>query len=135
MVIAVTYDKETGNVGEHFGHAEFFKLYEVEDGKILDSAVVSPFGQGHDAVVATMEDYSVVVVICQGIGDGAINGLAEAGISVCPNVTGPADDAIEAFFAGKLQIQMASNCDCHEGGSCCGGADSSCGSGCGGCCH
>ena len=47
MVVAVTYDKETGNVGQHFGHADFFKLYENENGKILDSSVVSPFGQGH----------------------------------------------------------------------------------------
>lgn len=135
MVIAVTYDKDTGNIGQHFGHAEFFKLYEVENGKIMDSAVVSPFGQGHEAVVATMEDYSVALVICQNIGDGAMAGLAAAGIAVCPNVTGSADDAIEAFFAGNLQIMTTSNCDCHDGGSCCGGEDSSCASGCGGCCH
>ncbi len=129
MVIAVTYDKETGNVGQHFGHAEFFKLYEVEDGKMMDSAVVSPFGQGHEAVVATMEDYSVALIICQSIGDGAIAGLSEAGIAVCPNVTGAADDAIEAFLAGNLQIQAVANCDY------CGGSDAGCGSGCGGCCH
>lgn len=134
MVIAVTYDKETGQVGPHFGHAEFFKLYEVENGRILDSAVVAPFGQGHDAVVATMEDYSVVLVICQNIGEGALLGLSQAGIAVCPNVTGAADDAVAAFLQGQLQIQTVSNCDCSDGGSCCGSAEG-CGSGCGGCCH
>ena len=136
MVIAVTYDKETGNVGQHFGHAEYFKLYEVENGRIMDSAVVQPFGRGHEAVVATMEDYSVALVICQNIGDGAMNGLAQAGIAVCPDVEGAADDAIEAFMQGNLQIRMAPNCDCdHTEGSCCGGSDAGCGSGCGGCCH
>ena len=35
MVVAVTYDKETGNVGQHFGHADFFKLYEIENGNIF----------------------------------------------------------------------------------------------------
>lgn len=41
MVVAITYDKETGNVGQHFGHADFFKLYEIENGRIMDSAVVA----------------------------------------------------------------------------------------------
>ena len=33
MKIAVTYDN--GTVFQHFGRTEFFKVYEVEDGKIL----------------------------------------------------------------------------------------------------
>ena len=33
MKIAVTY--ENGNVFQHFGHTEEFKVYDVEDGKIL----------------------------------------------------------------------------------------------------
>lgn len=136
MVVAVTYDKETGNVGQHFGHADFFKLYEIENGKIMDSAVVSPFGQGHEAVASTMEDYSVSLVICQNIGDGALQALSAYGIAVYPNVEGLADDAIEAFMQGSLPIADALNCDCdHSTGGCCGGSDGACGSGCGGCCH
>ena len=136
MVVAVTYDKETGNVGQHFGHADFFKLYEIENGKIMDSAVVSPFGQGHEAVASTMEDYSVSLVICQNIGDGALQALSAYGIAVCPNVEGLADDAIEAFMQGSLLITDALNCDCdHSTGGCCLGSEGACGSGCGGCCH
>ncbi len=135
MVIAVTYDKETGRIGQHFGHAEYFKLYEVEDGRIMDSAVVKPMGQGHDAVVATMMDYSVALVICRNIGDGAMQGLTAAGISVCPNVDGMADDAIEALFQGSLQITDVASCGCDHttGHSCCGHAGS-CGTP-GSCCH
>ena len=88
MVVAITYDKETGNVGQHFGHADFFKLYEIENGRIMDSAVVAPFGQGHEAVASTMDDYSVSLVICQNIGDGAMQALSAYGIAVCPNVEG-----------------------------------------------
>ena len=32
MKIAVTYDN--GNIFQHFGKTEFFKVYEVEDGKV-----------------------------------------------------------------------------------------------------
>ena len=40
MKIAVTYD-ENGQVFQHFGHCPQFKFYEVEDGKILSSEVIS----------------------------------------------------------------------------------------------
>lgn len=130
MVIAVSYDNETGNVGKHFGHADYFKLYEIENGKIIDQAVIQPFGQGHEAVVNTMMEYRVTLVICQGIGAEAMTGLQDLGISVCSNVEGLADDAVEAFMQGTLQINLAPSCDC--GGDC----GSGCGGGCsGGCCH
>ena len=32
MTIAVTYEKETGNVFQHFGKTEYFKLYQIEVG-------------------------------------------------------------------------------------------------------
>ena len=134
MVVAITYNKETAEVGEHFGHAEYFKLYEIWDNKVVESAVIEPFGQGHEAVVQTMEDYMVTVVICRGIGDGAIQGLNALGISVCPNVEGQADDALEAFLNGQLPVATTASCNCsgHDHGGSCG---ESCGSGCGGCCH
>ena len=37
MKIAVTY--ENGMVFQHFGHSEQFKIYEVEDGKIIASEI------------------------------------------------------------------------------------------------
>ena len=48
MKIAVTY--ENGNVFQHFGHTEQFKLYDVEDGKVVSSQVVDTNGSGHGAL-------------------------------------------------------------------------------------
>lgn len=135
MVLAVTYDTETGNIGEHFGHADHFKLYEIYDGKVQDSAVVEPFGTGHDSVVYTLNEYNVTLVFCSGIGDGAIKGLKEAGIQCVPGLEGNADEKVEAFIRGEVAIPMdyASNCGSEAGGSCC--DSDSCSAGCGGCCH
>ena len=36
MRIAVTY--ENGEIFQHFGHTEQFKLYDIEDGKIVSIA-------------------------------------------------------------------------------------------------
>ena len=39
MKIAVTY--ENGEIFQHFGHTEQFKLYEVSGGKLLHTQAVS----------------------------------------------------------------------------------------------
>ncbi len=134
MVVAIVYDNETGNVAGHFGHAKNFKLYEIEDGRILDSAVVEPIGQGHDAVIMTMLDYSVSVVISSSMGEHAAEGLQNAGIAICPNVEGRADDAIEALMNGSLQV-LAGDVEyagCASSSGCCGDS-ATCGSSCAGC--
>lgn len=53
MRIAVTYDD--GDVFQHFGHSEFFKVYEVEDGKVVSSEVVGSDGQNLNFKIELME--------------------------------------------------------------------------------
>ncbi len=48
MRIAVTY--ENGQVFQHFGHTERFKMYDVENGEVTLSAVVNTVGSGHGAL-------------------------------------------------------------------------------------
>lgn len=42
MKIAVTY--ENGNIFQHFGHTAQFKIYTVENGKVVSSEVVDTNG-------------------------------------------------------------------------------------------
>ena len=44
MKIAVTYDN--GNIFQHFGRTEFFKVYEVENGSVVSSEVIGSNGCG-----------------------------------------------------------------------------------------
>lgn len=48
MKIAVTYDN--GQIFQHFGHCQNFKIYQVEDGKILSSQIIDAAGSGHGAL-------------------------------------------------------------------------------------
>ena len=48
MKIAVAY--ENGQIFQHFGHTEQFKLYEAVDGKITHAKVVDTNGSGHGAL-------------------------------------------------------------------------------------
>lgn len=38
---------EDGNIFQHFGHAERFKLYDVENSAIISAQIVNSNGSGH----------------------------------------------------------------------------------------
>lgn len=111
MRIAVTYDN--GNVFQHFGHTEQFKLYEVEDGKILNSRILGSGDAGHEALADLLTDNKVEILICGGIGPGAVQALAYYGIMVCGGAYGDCDAAVQSFISGTLEYSSAPNCDHH----------------------
>ena len=113
MKIAVTYDQ--GNVFQHFGRTEFFKLYEVEDGKVVSSEVIGSNGVGHGALAGLLENNAVDVLICGGIGGGAQQALAAAGVELCSGAQGNTDEAVEAYLRGEL-VSAGSTCDHHHHG-------------------
>lgn len=116
MRIAVTY--ENGNVFQHFGHTEQFKVYEVEDGKVVSSEIIGSNGSGHGALAYLLSDQAVDVLICGGIGGGAQAALSERGIELCAGASGDADEAVAAYLRGEL-INTGANCNHHgEGHSC-----------------
>lgn len=122
MRIAVTY--ENGDVFQHFGHTEEFKVYEVEDGRIVSSEIIGSNGSGHGALAGLLNDRSIDVLICGGIGGGAQAALSERGIELCAGAEGNADEAVEAYLRGELE-NTGANCDHHGEGHSCG--EHSCG--------
>lgn len=116
MKIAVTY--ENGQIFQHFGHTEAFKIYTVEDGKILSSQICPTSGSGHGALAGFLRAQGVDTLICGGIGGGARNALAEAGIDLYPGAAGDADAQVLSFLEGKLAYQPDIVCahHHHEGG-------------------
>ena len=116
MRIAVTY--ENGDVYQHFGHSSQFKLYEVEDGHIVEAHIVDTEGQGHGALASFLTSLGVHTVIAGGIGGGARQALAKASIQLYGGVSGSADEAVKALLAGTLEFDPNPSCGHHghEGG-------------------
>ena len=141
MRLAVTYEKETGDVFQHFGHTETFKVYDIAEGEIRGGQVIDTNGAGHGALAGLLARKEVDALICGGIGGGARNALTEAKIVVYPGALGNADENVKAFLAGELSYDpdtMCSHhgedhtCGNHEEGHTCGGHE---GGNCGGGCH
>ena len=69
MRIAVTY--ENGQIFQHFGHTQVFKVYDIEDGKVVNSQIIDTNGTGHGALAGLLANINADVLICGGIGGGA----------------------------------------------------------------
>lgn len=127
MRIAVPY--ENGQIFQHFGHTAQFKVYDVQEGKVVASEVVSTNGSGHGALAGVLTALNADVLICGGIGGGAQMALAQAGIKLYGGVAGDADAAVQAYLAGQLDYNPNVKCSHHGEGH---GEGHTCGShGCG----
>lgn len=111
MRIAVTYEK--GEVFQHFGHTERFKIYDVEGGRITVATTVNTDGSGHGALADILKKLEVDTLICGGIGDGAQRALSEANIKLYGGVSGDADKAVDALLNEKLIFDPEVTCEHH----------------------
>ena len=107
MKIAVPY--ENGMVFQHFGHTAEFKFYEVENGQVTASEVVSTNGQGHGALVGFLAQHNANVVFCGGIGPGAQNALAQARqFAEVANVSGIILTKLDGTAKGGIAVAIQS---------------------------
>ena len=84
MKVAVAYNN--GQIGEHFGHAECFAIYDYQDTNV-DSCVKKLIDctdrHGHQAMTDLMRENDVDAVIVSQMGDEAPRSAAGAQAS-CP---------------------------------------------------
>ena len=113
MKIAVTYEKESGNVFQHFGKTQCFKLYEIENGQVLNSQVIDNGGNGHHALPPYLKSLGVETLILGNRGQGAIDAIAASGLKEIPGITGSADEAAALFAKGQLKGNFDAKCQHH----------------------
>ena len=112
MKIAITYDN--GQIFQHFGRTEKFKIYDVDNGEIKESFVVDTDGQGHGALAEFLRQKGVDALICGGIGGGARELLSQAGIKIYGGASGSCDEAANALLRGTLVYNPDVQCSHHE---------------------
>ena len=117
MRIAVTY--ENGSIFQHFGQTAQFKYYDVENNEVKESQVIDTRGHSHGALAIVLSSLNVDVLICGGIGKGALMALSGAHIQVIGGITGDCDKAVQAYLDGTLKSEGIPSCDhgkceCHH---------------------
>ena len=124
MVIAIAYDE--GNIGEHFGHATCFAMYDyygTDTSECNKTLVDCSDRHGHQQMADLMKEHDVAAVMSGNMGGEAKALLLSYGIVPVVGYTGDADTAADLLVTGQLPVTAS---------------DESCGGGCGGCsggCH
>ena len=116
--IAVTYDN--GEIFQHFGQTQEFKIYDTVNGEVIDSKVVGTGGFSHCSLGSYLYETNVSVLICGNLGGGASRSLQAAGILVYAGNSGSADEAVEKLLRKELIYNPNPTCsdDHHHEGGC-----------------
>ena len=113
MKVAVTYENE--EVFQHFGHTKYFKIYSIEENKIIKDKIIDvKEKEGHGALAGLLSLEKVDILICGGIGNGAKEALKLSNIKLYSGITGKCDDVITKFIDGKLEQNENANCNHHH---------------------
>jgi len=101
-------------VDDHFGHCNFYDVFNIsQDSKIIDlKRIPSLQGCGCKSNIAeVLASDGVNVMLAGGIGNGAINVLNDAGISVVRGCTGNSTEVVQFYLLGKI---LDSGKSCHQ---------------------
>ena len=112
MIVAVTC--ENNQVFQHFGRTPEFAIFRIEDGKVTAREIVPTGECGHGALAGFLQERSVDLLICGGIGGGAQQALADAGILLIGGVEGDVDRVAADFAAGVLANNPDFSCNHHH---------------------
>lgn len=111
--IAVPSDN-AGNIDEHFGKATKFLLYEIKDNKLFNKTEMDASGAGHEKSAELLAHNKVNVLLCGGIGMGAMDALFTKKIKVIPGMQGDIEVAVSSYLDGTVKESNGPTCNCHE---------------------
>ena len=112
MKIAITCSN--GEVFQHFGHTPEFAIYEIDGKSVISSAILPSGESGHGALADLLAAEQVQILICGGIGAGAIQALQQHNIKVVGGAEGKVDEVAQAYAAGKLHTRIDFHCNHHH---------------------
>jgi len=110
-------------VDNHFGHCDFYTIYEVSDkGQVVaEIKYEAPKGCGCKSGVGNLlAEQGVSTLLAGSMGRGAEEKIKAAGIDMIKGCTGPVHIVIQEYIAGNLK-DSGELCDhTHEDGHECG---------------
>ncbi len=107
MKIAVAF--ENGNVCPHFGHAPFYRIFDVSGESVTGSTDHQSPGHAPGVLPKWLSELKADVIIAGGMGPRAEELFVSFGIKPVTGVSGPAEEAVRSFIDGTL-TQGKSSC-------------------------
>lgn len=101
----VAIPTRNNEVDDHFGHCEYYTIYESDDQKnvLAKELFRTQGGCGCKSNVAgILKEMDVTVMLAGNMGQGALNMLSSHGIEVVRGCHGTTDELIKSFLNGEL---------------------------------
>lgn len=112
-VVAIPYDNN--KVFQHFGHTEKFKIVEIDEyNQLLNHKIIDTEGKGHESLASFLKQNNVDILICGGIGQGAINALKMNNIKIYAGIVGDIDQVLNDFVNNRLVSNENASCSSHH---------------------
>jgi predicted Fe-Mo cluster-binding NifX family protein len=115
MKIAVTAENANGlesMVAQHFGHAPFFILVDMENGEVTATqGIANPFAEAHQPgqIPNFIHEQNANVILSGGMGGRAIEFFERLGIKAATGASGTVRQSLENYLGGNLK--EAAPCD------------------------
>ncbi|MFW5987805.1 MAG: NifB/NifX family molybdenum-iron cluster-binding protein [bacterium] len=100
-------------VSAHFGHAPEFRLFSIEDGKIIKEKSLENPGHQPGLLPRLLRDAGADIIISGGMGQKAITIFEQNNIDVICGASGEVKNVINDFISGQLE-KDENRCS-HEG--------------------
>lgn len=111
MKVALACEK--GFVSEHFGHSETFEIYTLENKTTTFLESLKSPKHEHGSLPAFLKNAHVDIVICGGIGQGAVQLMVGQGMDVISGAKGSIEEIIEQFANDEL-VSKDVQCNGHN---------------------
>ena len=98
-------------VAKHFGHCDYFKVYEVENNQIKNDYQIKNPPHQKGALPNFLYQNNINVVITGNLGEMAVNNLVNLGIEAIRGVDGNPEEIITKYLNNTL---VSSNAICEE---------------------
>ncbi len=108
MKIAITAESNQGldsQVAQHFGHAPYFVLVEVENGTVTATqTLANPFAEAHEPgqIPDFIKQQQAEAMLSGGMGGRAIDFFKQAGIKTATGASGTVRQSLEKYLGGTL---------------------------------
>jgi len=100
MRIAVTY--LDGKINPAFGRSKYFKLYDIEDGKIVSTRVIDNGGYEHTGLITHLKNNGVDIALVGNIKQHGADAFEAAGIELYTGNFDDADTVVSKYLDGTL---------------------------------
>ena len=112
MILAACYDKD--EVFQHYGETKTFKLYNIEDGKIVSTSILESGEYSHKTLATLLHLNKVDALICGNLGTHAVLTLTNENIEILNGLSGNCDELALEYIKGNLKFNPNAVHSCHH---------------------